>query len=367
VNVVELHDVSKRFDNIIAVDHVSFILQKGRIISLLGPSGCGKTTTLRIIAGFEKPDSGSVLIGGANVTQKPPYERNVGLVFQDYALFPHMTVEENVGYGLRRRKHVHRGIGARIEYLLDLTKLAGLNSRYPSQLSGGQQQRVALARALATDPEVMLLDEPLSALDAKLRLELRLELKEVLHKVGAATVIVTHDQDEALSLGESVIVMNRGRIVQSGTPTEIYARPRSRFVAEFIGQSNWFDGHLEIETSPGIGRFLTTTGERLFVSTEGCNNRACRQVCIRPERIRVEKAHGSFDDPSSVCPINCLSGMIVDVAHIGSELQITIQLTSGHRLSAVEKFVGQDFHVLREQVAVRFHAQDCMLIPEEGA
>ena len=228
MTVLELSHVTKRFGDFAAVDDVSLTVDKGRILSLLGPSGCGKTTTLRMISGFEEPNGGSIFIAGQDMKGKRPYERNVGLLFQDYALFPHMSVVQNVGYGLKNRGYEKSRIPARIREMLELVKLVGFEDRRPAQLSGGQQQRVALARALAVSPEVVLLDEPLSALDAKLRQELRVELKEILSAVGATTIVVTHDQEEAMSLGDSVIVMSEGRIMQRGRPTEIYADPKTR-------------------------------------------------------------------------------------------------------------------------------------------
>ena len=252
MTTVEVQDVSKHFGHVTAVDRISFTVDSGAVIALLGPSGCGKTTILRIIAGFETHDTGTITIGGQSVAGKRPYERNVGLLFQDYALFPHMTVIQNVSYGLRQRGFEKARIQQRVNEMLDLVKLAGVEQRRPAQLSGGQQQRVALARALAIGPEVMLLDEPLSALDAKLRVELRIELKEILRSVGSTTIVVTHDQEEAMSLAEHVIVIDEGRIRQQGTPTEIYARPANKFVAEFIGRSNWFAGGLRSGPTAGV-------------------------------------------------------------------------------------------------------------------
>ncbi|TIU44036.1 MAG: ABC transporter ATP-binding protein, partial [Mesorhizobium sp.] len=210
MNVLQLKNVTKKYGDLVAVDDVSLEIERGKVLSLLGPSGCGKTTTLRIIAGFTSPGDGTVEIAGQNVGHLKPYERNVGLLFQDYALFPHMTVAQNIGYGMRFRGTPKSEIPARVDKMLSLVRLATLGDRYPKQLSGGQQQRAALARALATDPQIVLLDEPLSALDAKLRLELRIELKEILSSVGATTIVVTHDQEEALSLGDEVVVMNAG-------------------------------------------------------------------------------------------------------------------------------------------------------------
>ena len=292
MKVVELRNVTKRFGGLAAVDGVSLEVRRGQIVSLLGPSGCGKTTTLRLIAGFESPDEGTVLIGGMDVRGKRPYERNVGLLFQDYALFPHMTVEQNIAYGMRHRGIERSAIPGNTAEMLRLVKLDGFEKRWPNQLSGGQQQRVALARALATKPDVMLLDEPLSALDAKLRQELRIELKEILTSVGTTSIVVTHDQEEAMSMAEHVIVQNRGRIIQQGTPYDIYARPSNEFVAEFVGRSNAFRGRLGDEVAPGLRAFETTEGFGLVVPG--------------PTRLRHRAAPGlgatgtNFGDPQ--CP-----------------------------------------------------------------
>jgi ABC-type spermidine/putrescine transport systems, ATPase components len=232
---------------------------------LLGPSGCGKTTTLRLISGFEDPEEGVIEIAGESMVGKRPYERNVGLLFQHYALFPHMTVAENVGYGLKHRRWPKAEIGDRIAEMLRLVQLQGFDGRRPGQMSGGQQQRVALARVLATGPKLVLLDEPLSALDAKLREELRLELKQILTSVGSTTIVVTHDQDEAMSLADRIIIMNRGRIEQQGTPDEIYMRPRTAFVAAFIGRTNWFHGSIEGEPGSAFARLMTDAGTSLAV------------------------------------------------------------------------------------------------------
>ena len=265
MSIVQLNGVTKQFGTVTAVDNATFSVERGQILSLLGPSGCGKTTTLRMIAGFEDPSEGEILISDQSVLGKRPYERNVGLLFQDYALFPHMTVEQNVAYGLKRRNYQRVKLQDRVNEMLDLVKLEGFEARRPSQLSGGQQQRVALARALATSPEVVLLDEPLSALDAKLRQELRIELKQILSTVDATTIIVTHDQEEAMSLGDTLVVMSEGKVVQIGEPTEIYRFPKTKFVAEFIGRSNWLKGKLGQANSDGFFEFELYSGKSIFV------------------------------------------------------------------------------------------------------
>src|SRR4029077_10294230 len=249
--VIEFREVAKRFGQVAAVDGVTFTVAPGETVSLLGPSGCGKTTTLRLISGFEEPDEGSIDIEGVSMIGKRPYERNVGLLFQHYALFPHMTVAENVAYGLKHRGWPKAEIAGRVGEMLRLVQLQGFEPRRPGQLSGGQQQRVALARVLATRPQLVLLDEPLSALDAKLREELRLELKQILPAVGSTTTVATHYKAQAQSPPDRIIIMNRGRIEQQGPPDEIYMQPRSAFVAAFIGRTNWFHGRISGAPSDG--------------------------------------------------------------------------------------------------------------------
>jgi putative spermidine/putrescine transport system ATP-binding protein/putrescine transport system ATP-binding protein len=362
VKVVEVRNVTKKFHQIIAVDDASFEVNKGQITSLLGPSGCGKTTTLRMIAGFETPDTGAVLIAGNDMQGKRPYERNVGLLFQDYALFPHLTVEQNVAYGLRYRKTPPNEIPRRTAEMLELVKLAGYEKRRPSQLSGGEQQRVALARALATKPEVMLLDEPLSALDAKLRQELRVELKEILMAVGSTTIVVTHDQEEAMSLAEHVIVMDHGRIMQRGSPTEIYARPNNKFVAEFIGRSNWFAGRLGPEEASGVCTFETADGLRLRVPTPAERGLESYELCVRPERIAV--VDGCAADPVSADPnLNGLRGTVMDAAPLGADVHVFVQLDSGKRMSVIEKNLGQPMRQAGQSITLRFGPDDCIVVP----
>ena len=359
---VELKGVVKKFGAAVALNNVSFSVEKGTIVSLLGPSGCGKTTTLRIIAGFEKPDAGSVSIDGKDMVTLRPYERNVGILFQEYALFPHMTVEENVMYGLRRRQVGKFGIAARAKEMLELVHLTGFEDRRPAQLSGGQQQRVALARALATSPAVMLLDEPLSALDAKLRLELRVELKEIIRSVGATTIVVTHDQEEAMSLGTRVIVMNYGQILQQGGPADIYNHPANRFVAEFVGRSNWFDGRLEEYVSAGVRRFVTDDNLALLVAASDTDADCDCGVCVRPERIRIESPTAS-NPGAELKHANRIPGRIVDSAHLGPDLHRFVLIASGRRIAVVEKYVGQFVGQLDEMVSLVFEPQDCLYVP----
>lgn len=239
-SVLELREVSKHFPTHRAVDGVSLSIERGALYGLLGPSGCGKTTTLRMVAGFDDPTSGDILLNGTSLVPLKPYQRNVNTVFQSYALFPHMTVRGNIEFGLKRKGVTD--LDARVSRVVDLVQLKGKESRLPAELSGGERQRVALARSLVLEPEVLLLDEPLSALDPNLRKQVRTELKDVQRRTGITFVIVTHDQEEALSLCDRIAVMNQGKVEQIGTPEDIYLRPRTRFVAEFLGAMNWFNG-----------------------------------------------------------------------------------------------------------------------------
>jgi putative spermidine/putrescine transport system ATP-binding protein len=315
---LDLVNVVKRFGDHAAVDGASLTVASGEIVALLGPSGCGKTTTLRVIAGFETLDAGTVAIGGIDLATLPPYRRDIGLVFQDYALFPHLTVAANINYGMKQRGMPKAEQDRRRNELLRLTRLEGLDERRPAALSGGQQQRVALARALAISPKLLLLDEPLSNLDAKLREALRIELRDILRTVKTTTLIVTHDQIEAIGLADRIALMNKGRIVQVGTAREIYEQPATRFVAEFIGQSIWFSGQLK----PGNGyEFVTDDGLVLRVDAPA-NVQKCG-LSIRPEHIHL---------PARPNDINRIPATVTDVEFFGAELIVSCRLDSGRTI-----------------------------------
>jgi ABC-type Fe3+/spermidine/putrescine transport system ATPase subunit len=356
--IIEFRDVVKRFGATTAVDKVSFSVSAGETVSLLGPSGCGKTTTLRLISGFEDPDAGVIEIAGQSVVGRRPYERNVGLLFQHYALFPHMTVAENVAYGLKHRRWPKSEIAGRVGEMLRLVQLQGFEPRRPGQLSGGQQQRVALARVLATRPQLVLLDEPLSALDAKLREELRLELKQILTSVGSTSIVVTHDQDEAMSLADRIFVMNRGRIEQVGTPDEIYARPTTAFVAGFIGRTNWFHGRLEPSAAASSTRLITGTGTVLLVRPPDAAAAGRWGVCIRPERLRLmhPQAPGLNGE-------NSLPGRVVDIVNMGPQLHYVVETGEG-RLMAIEPNRQEQPIAKGDPVTLRFRAEDTVTLPE---
>ncbi len=292
---LELENVSKRFGAVAAVEPLTLAVQAGALLALLGPSGCGKTTTLRIIAGFERPDSGLVRIGGRDVTPEPPNRRRLGMVFQNYSLFPHMTVAENIAFGLKMAKVPRSEIPSRVSEALSLVRLPGFEDRSPAQLSGGQQQRVALARSLITSPAVLLLDEPLGALDKNLRESMQFELRQLQKRLGITTVLVTHDQEEALTMSDSVAVMNHGRVLQVGPPQEVYARPKERFVSEFLGTSNLLHA-----TRVSQDLFVLGGGEASFHVRARPQDRAVSSssvlLAIRPEKVRIREAAGEGVD-----------------------------------------------------------------------
>jgi putative spermidine/putrescine transport system ATP-binding protein len=314
---ISLLDVTKRYGNLTTVDRVSLDIGQGEFVAFLGPSGCGKTTTLRMIAGLTLASEGSIHFGTRDVTDLPPYLRNAGLVFQGYALFPHMTVAENVAFGLEMRRIDRAQAQRRVQEALALVKLEHLADRLPKQLSGGQQQRVALARAIVYEPEVLLLDEPLSALDAKLRHEVRTDLRRLQSRLGLTTIFVTHDQDEALAVADRIVVMSAGKVEQVGTPREIYQRPASRFVAEFIGLTNIFAGNID-----ATGSFLTEGGERFAVSPER-EAGAVTAFAVRPEQISLH------DDLGESQGLGILPATVEDVVYRGSLTEVIVRTSSG--------------------------------------
>jgi len=315
---VALQSVTKRFGEHVAVRQFSLEITEGEFLVLLGPSGCGKTTTLRMIAGFVEPTAGRILFGGRDVTDLPPYRRNTGLVFQGYALFPHLSVFENVAFGLRMRKLDKVSIEKRALDALRLVRLDQLGERMPRQLSGGQQQRVALARALVIEPEILLLDEPLSNLDAKLREEVRLEIRQLQRRLGLTTVMVTHDQEEALSVADRLVVMNDGEIQQIGSQRELYNHPSNQFVANFIGRTNFFTGAV---TAPE--RFRTESGIEIALAGPASPRTL---LAVRPERIRLGRADGEA---------NSFAGTVEFVSYLGATTDYVVRLASGD-LVAVE-------------------------------
>src|SRR3954468_4077178 len=298
---IRLEGVTKRFGEMTAVDALDLEVPRGEFYALLGPSGCGKTTTLRMVGGFEDPTGGRVFLGGDDVTERPPYRRDVNTVFQSYALFPHLTVERNVAFGLERKKVGRDEVRKRVAETLELVQLSGLDRRKPAELSGGQQQRVALARALVNRPRALLLDEPLGALDLRLRKQLQIELKRIQADVGITFVHVTHDQEEAMSMADTIAVMNHGKIEQAGSAPELYEAPRTEFVASFLGVSNLVDARLR-EADGALARVQTHDGVTLRVPTDciGPHGSDAVRVGVRPEKVTLLPAGGEAPERANV-------------------------------------------------------------------
>ncbi|QMS90514.1 ABC transporter ATP-binding protein [Nostoc edaphicum CCNP1411] len=328
---VELRNVFKFFNQEPAVHGIDLDVRQGEFFSILGPSGCGKTTTLRLIAGFEIADAGKVLIQGQSMTNVPPYRRPVNTVFQSYALFNHLNVWDNIAFGLRLKKLRKSEIESRVQEALKLVKMESLRSRFPNQLSGGQQQRVALARALVNRPTVVLLDEPLGALDLKLRKEMQVELSNLHKELGLTFVMVTHDQEEALSLSDRIAVMNQGKIEQVGTPSQIYERPQTSFVADFIGDTNLFSGEI-VEVDSSNVQISTKTGLSIIISRAEDTPSELSQavvVSVRPEKIQL-----SLYPPN--LPANCFEGRLVNVMYLGTHVNYVVELTNGIRINVLQ-------------------------------
>ncbi len=332
---VRLVDVVKRFGETVAVDHIDLEVRDGEFFSLLGPSGCGKTTTLRMIGGFEEPTSGLIELQGEDVTWLPPFRLNVNTVFQNYALFPHLTIFENVAFGLRRKGVIDAEVKARVGEMLDLVELPGYEGRKPSQISGGQAQRVALARALINRPAVLLLDEPLGALDLKLRKQMQVELKRIQQEVGITFIYVTHDQEEAMTMSDRIAVMNMGRYEQLGDPESLYERPTTRFVAGFLGVSNLLSG----EVLGVDGRYATVRlGPEVTVRAPSALVGATSTVDIgvRPEKIRLRAPAEADATPDGH---NRLTGVVRDASYLGVSTQYQIEARGGARLTVYEQNV----------------------------
>ncbi len=348
---LELSHVEKHFGNTVAVEDFDLAVEQGQFVSFLGPSGCGKTTTLRMIAGFELPTSGRITIDNQDVTTAPPNKRNVGMVFQSYALFPNMTVAQNVGYGLKIAGKSKGEIDQRVKEMLDLIQMSEYGNRYPYQLSGGQQQRVALARAIAIRPQVLLLDEPLSALDAKIRIELRQEIRRIQRRLDITTIYVTHDQEEALSLSDQIVVMSQGKIEQIGTPTEIYNHPATEFVTRFVGHINLLPVSV-VDTGSGVVRLGNQTMRA--GQFEKLNGRPMR-LAVRPEEI----------NPGYNANANNLRGIVDTVTYLGSIVRIGL-CVEGFPLS-LDVFNERKFTIpkIGEEYPITFAVDACWLMEPE--
>jgi spermidine/putrescine transport system ATP-binding protein len=350
---VELAGVTKRFGQFVAVDDLTLDIYEGEFFSLLGPSGCGKTTTLRMIAGFEEPTEGGISVAGNPVRGVPPYRRPVNTVFQSYAIFPHLNVFDNVAFGLRRAGVKGEELRSRVTDACEMVQLSGFEKRKPSMLSGGQQQRVALARALVNRPRVLLLDEPLGALDLKLRKEMQLYLKDLQHEVGITFIYVTHDQEEALTMSDRIAVMNDGKVQQVADPPTLYERPNNRFVADFIGQTNVFSGTVE-SVDGGRVTLATATGEKVEASTGEAEVGVGQetQAAVRPEKVRF----GHDGD-------NVVTVKIHQIVYLGVSTQYIADLPDGQKLVLYQQNTTEDGHPeIGEEVRVSWDAGNCLIL-----
>ena len=362
---VKLVDVVKTFGEMVAVDHIDLEVVDGEFFSLLGPSGCGKTTTLRMIGGFEAPTSGLIELQGQDVTWLPPYKRNVNTVFQNYALFPHLTIYENVAFGLRRKGVKDSEVRSRVTDMLRLVELPGYESRRPTQISGGQAQRVALARALINKPAVLLLDEPLGALDLKLRKQMQVELKRIQQEVGITFIYVTHDQEEAMTMSDRIAVMNRGRYEQLGEPEVLYERPTTRFVAGFLGVSNLLPGTVEGEDD-GYAAVRLADDTRVRAPRAMVGERATVSVGVRPEKIRL---HPTDVEPPS--GHNQLTGVVRDASYLGVSTQYQVEARGGATITVyeqnVERATKAELWAPGEDVRLAWSPDHTFVVTEDAA
>src|ERR1700722_3477843 len=364
--LLRIDAVVKTFGQFRAVDGLSLDIQAGEFFALLGPSGCGKTTLLRMLAGFETPDSGRILLNGKDIARVPPHQRPVNMMFQSYALFPHLDVRDNIAFGLKRARMPRAEIYTRVAEMVALVKLDGLERRKPDQLSGGQRQRVALARSLARRPQVLLLDEPLAALDKKLRESTQLELMELQRRLGMTFVIVTHDQEEAMTVADRIGVMDQGRLEQVATPRELYEAPSSRWVAEFVGDVNIFEGQVE-----------SREASRLMISTRDAGTIAVAEprhpiakaivcVAIRPEKVKLSR-RGPVSDAVHAHAINRLEGIVTDVGYLGGVTSYKVKLDSGAVIRssmANTARIDIDAYSASQRVVAWFTPDDCVVIEQ---
>ena len=356
---IQLRDLVKRFGTLEAVSHVSLEIHDGELFTLLGPSGCGKTTILRLIGGFHKPDHGEIYFDGKAVTLIPPYERNIGMVFQNYALWPHMTIFNNIAYGLKLKKFSKAEIADKVSHVLKLVNLMGLEKRYPGQLSGGQQQRVALARALVLNPHVLLLDEPLSNLDAKIRVQVRAEIRKLQKELAITTIYVTHDQEEALTLSDRIAVINLGKLQQIGTPRNLYERPENPFVADFIGINNLIPGEVqEINGAEGWMKVKTKLGPLTCVRDERFKLGDRCMISVRPETASISQSQEASKE------LNSINGTVSFAYYIGNTIRYDIEINHDiiFKVDIQNPWGYQPFSI-GEKVYVNFPVKTALGVP----
>jgi putrescine transport system ATP-binding protein len=364
--LLRIDGVAKRFGAVRAVDRLSLDITRGEFFALLGPSGCGKTTLLRMLAGFETPDEGAILLDGNDIAQVLPHQRPVNMMFQNYALFPHLSVRDNIAFGLKRARMPRAEIATRVAEMVALVRLEGLEKRKPDQLSGGQRQRVALARSLARRPEILLLDEPLAALDKKLRESTQVELMELQRRLGMTFIIVTHDQEEAMTMADRIGVMDQGRLEQVATPRKLYEAPNSRWVAEFVGDINMLQG----EVAPGAaGRLAIATkdaGTIVAAAPLDPVKQALVFVAIRPEKIKLSR-RGPASDTAGAHTINRLEGIVIEVSYLGGFTTYKVRLDSGAVLRSSMANTARldvDAYSVTQRVVAWFTPDDCMVLEQ---
>jgi len=363
--LLRIEGVVKKFGNVRAVDGVSLDIAAGEFFALLGPSGCGKTTLLRMLAGFETPDEGRILLNGKDIAHVLPHERPLNMMFQNYALFPHLSVRDNIAFGLRRAAMARSDIAVRVAEMVALVRLEGLEKRKPDQLSGGQRQRVALARSLARRPQVLLLDEPLAALDKKLRESTQLELMELQRRLGMTFIIVTHDQEEAMTVAGRIGVMDAGRLDQVAPPRELYEAPISRWIAEFIGDVNLFDGQVESRDQNHLTVATRDAGPLVVAEPRQGVAKAVVSVAIRPEKVRLSRAPES--DAKDTRPINRLEGVVTDISYLGGLTTYKVRLDSGavvRSSMANTARIEFDAYSLSQRVVAWFSPDDCVVLKQ---
>jgi putrescine transport system ATP-binding protein len=366
VPLLRIEGVVKKFGSFRAVDGVSLDIRAGEFFALLGPSGCGKTTLLRMLAGFETPDEGRILLSGRDIVQVLPHERPVNMMFQNYALFPHLSVRDNIAFGLKRANMPRADIAARVAEMVALVKLEGLEKRRPDQLSGGQKQRVALARSLARRPQVLLLDEPLAALDKKLRESTQWELMELQRRLGMTFIIVTHDQEEAMTVAGRIGVMDAGRLDQVASPRELYEAPRSRWIAEFVGDVNLFDGQVESREDHRLVVSTREAGTVVVAEPRDLVTKTVVSVAIRPEKVKLSR-RGPASDATATRSINRLEGVVTDVSYLGGLTTYKVKLDSGavvRSSMANTTRIDIDAYSMSQRVVVWFTPDDCVVLEQ---
>lgn len=362
--LLRIEGVAKSFGAFRAVDGVSLDIKAGEFFALLGPSGCGKTTLLRMLAGFEAPDEGRILLGGKDIAQDLPHERPVNMMFQNYALFPHLSVRDNIAFGLKRARLARADIATRVAEMVALVKLDGLEKRKPDQLSGGQRQRVALARALARRPQLLLLDEPLAALDKKLRESTQAELMELQHRLGTTFIIVTHDQEEAMTMASRIGVMKAGKLAQVAAPRELYEVPRSRWIAEFVGDVNVFDGEFKLRDGHRLVIATRDAGTLVTAEPREPVGETKLSVAIRPEKVKLSR-RGPVSEAGREMAINSLDGVIADICYLGGTTTYKVKLDAGGTVQASvvnSARLDVDAYSVNQNVVAWFTPDDCVVL-----